>query len=388
MNYFEDWYSQPNDENEEQERLLTSMLESAAADIPTGGMQNDPQVNSTFTSDPAEFINRIVADNHIPHLTNRYPADINLGLGDQEDLPTKSVYDFLRKPEEPLDDLGFFDRNVSANLFPNMAGSTGPDRDFWERQLVNRNFADMNSWFEDRRDLPTRDQSEYDFLRKPEEPLGDLGFFDRKAPANLFPSIVGSAEPDDDFWGGLQKGSSLEAQTPSADATREQEEAQNVSGHPAADRNSYNQYEDVLDRTTGAGGIGVAPESYLVYKDGQLSVHDDNDNEYMRIPASTGQPGVTDPTLKGKGPIPPGRYWFDPREISPSGRLRNYIGDWGEYRVRLYPTGDTNTYGRTNFFFHGGEKPGSAGCIDIGNADRHLFPQLMKLRGPIYIKVK
>ncbi len=277
-------------------------------------------------------------------------------------------------------------------------------------QLANRSIADINSWFEDQKDLPTRDQSLNDFLRKPKEPLDDLGFFDRNASANLFPPIAGSAGTDDDFWGGLQKGSSLEAQTPSADAGREKEREQSSSGHAAADRNSYNQYEDVLDRMSGAhpagdrdsydkyedvldrttatGGISVAPESYLVYKDGQLSVHDDNDNEYMRIPASTGQPGVTDPTLKGKGPIPPGRYWFDPREISPSGRLRNYIGDWGEYRVRLYPTGDTNTYGRTNFFLHGGEKPGSAGCIDIGNADRHLFPQLMKLRGPIYIKLK
>jgi hypothetical protein len=137
MNYFEDWYSQPNDENEgqekEQERLLTSMLESAAADIPTGGLQNDPWVNSTFTSDPAEFINRIVADNHIPHFTNKYPADINLGLGDQEDLPTKdqTVYDFLRKPEEPLDDLDFFDRNVQENSTSNLTGSSGLDDFFW-----------------------------------------------------------------------------------------------------------------------------------------------------------------------------------------------------------------------------------------------------------------
>ena len=137
MNYFEDWYSQPNDENDElekdQERLLTTLLTAAAADFPSGGLQNDPRVNSTFTSEPAEFINRIVADNHIPHLTNRYPADINLGLGDQEDLPTRdrSVYNFLRKPEEPLGDLGFFDRNVQENSTSNLTGSSGLDDFFW-----------------------------------------------------------------------------------------------------------------------------------------------------------------------------------------------------------------------------------------------------------------
>jgi hypothetical protein len=168
----------------------------------------------------------------------------------------------------------------------------------------------------------------------------------------------------------------------------EWEQEQNASGHPASDPNSYDQYEDVLDRTKGAGGNSLDEGSYLVLKDGQLSVYDDNDNEYMRIPASSGEPGVTDPSLKGKGPIPPGTYWFDPREITPSGRFRNYIGDWGEYRVPMYPTQGTDTYGRTNFFLHGGEKPGSAGCVDIGNADRHLFPQLIKLKGPIYVKVK
>jgi hypothetical protein len=176
----------------------------------------------------------------------------------------------------------------------------------------------------------------------------------------------------------------------------EWEQAQHDSGHPASDPNSYDQYEDVLDRITGADSKDQAQPSpyegtHLVYKDGQLSFHDDSNNEIIRIPATSGEPGVADPKLKGKGPIPPGTYWFDPSEISPSGVYRKYFpraGDWGDYRVRLYPVEGTDTHGRTNFFLHGGEKPGSAGCIDIGNADRHFFPLLMKLKGPIYIKVK
>jgi hypothetical protein len=63
--------------------------------------------------------------------------------------------------------------------------------------------------------------------------------------------------------------------------------------------------------------------------------------------------------------------------------MERYFGDWGEYRVRLYPTKETDTCGRTNFFLHGGEKPGSAGCIDIGNADRDLFPLLLVCTRPI-----
>ncbi len=210
----------------------------------------------------------------------------------------------------------------------------------------------------------------------------------------------------------MREGSNGEGQTPNADADREKEQEQSSSGHPAADRNSYNQYEDVLDRmsgahpasdrdsydryedildrATGAGGISLDPGSYLVYRDGQLSVYDPNHNEYMRIPASSGEPGVSDPRLKGKGPIPPGTWWLQPEEISPTNFFRRNFDprDSGEYRVRLYPSEETETYGRTNFFLHGGEKPGSAGCIDVGNADRHLFPLLMKPKEPIYIEVK
>ena len=93
MNYFEDWYPQPNDENDEQENDLmkrwASILEAAAADTPTGGLQNDPQVNSGLASDPSDFINRIVENNTIPQLVNRGIADINSWLEDQRDLPPR-----------------------------------------------------------------------------------------------------------------------------------------------------------------------------------------------------------------------------------------------------------------------------------------------------------
>ena len=38
---------------------------------------------------------------------------------------------------------------------------------------------------------------------------------------------------------------------------------------------------------------------------------------------------------------------------------------WGEQRVWLEPSFNTNTYGRDNFSIHGGVTPGSAGCIDL-----------------------
>lgn len=82
------------------------------------------------------------------------------------------------------------------------------------------------------------------------------------------------------------------------------------------------------------------------------------------------------------GPIPEGYYELFTKKLdrpSPAQSLgRNIlIGDWGSFRVRLEPTqtfpnkeweGKTWS-GRQGFYLHGGSKPGSWGCIDIGGGD-------------------
>jgi RHS repeat-associated protein len=103
---------------------------------------------------------------------------------------------------------------------------------------------------------------------------------------------------------------------------------------------------------------------------------------------TSGTDGVTDPSVPWKGPIPPGTYTFDPADISPTNFIRDRLPpDWGRYRVVLAPDPSTNTFGRDDFFLHGGDEPGSAGCIDIGAADRVLFPLLMQLKGPVTLRV-
>jgi len=75
-----------------------------------------------------------------------------------------------------------------------------------------------------------------------------------------------------------------------------------------------------------------------------------------------------------KGPIPIGHYYINPKDMSnPSlfgDALRNFRpdspGDWGDWRIRIYAKLGTNTWGRDNFFIHGGSIKGSAGCIDVG----------------------
>jgi len=119
----------------------------------------------------------------------------------------------------------------------------------------------------------------------------------------------------------------------------------------------------------------------------QLYYYDDNYNLIGSYHATSGRPGTTDPKVPYAGPIPPGLYYLLPSEISQGGFLRNLLGDWGKYRVPLHPFRNTETYNRSNFFLHGGKKPGSAGCIDIGDKDTELFPLLEKLENFIPLLV-
>lgn len=122
---------------------------------------------------------------------------------------------------------------------------------------------------------------------------------------------------------------------------------------------------------------------YLRYDRKNVTLYDAEGQEEASYPATSGIPGVTDQTLKDEGPIPSGRYLLDPGEISEGGFMRNMLGDWGSYRAPLHPQSGTETHKRSGFFLHGGEKPGSAGCIDVGDCDDDLFPRLNRYNKPL-----
>lgn len=94
-----------------------------------------------------------------------------------------------------------------------------------------------------------------------------------------------------------------------------------------------------------------------------------------RITGSSGRQDCDRCTSKDrdKGPIPSGNYRLYSRELTDPNAVgdlvRNFApggGDWGDWRVPLWPEPGTETFGRDKFFLHGGSLPGSAGCIDIG----------------------
>ncbi len=87
-------------------------------------------------------------------------------------------------------------------------------------------------------------------------------------------------------------------------------------------------------------------------------------NKHMNDPDST--------NLSNEGPIPIGKYHLMPKELSDPNHFRDYVrnlggySDWGDWRITIHPDSKTDTHGRKGFFIHGGQRPGSKGCIDVG----------------------
>jgi hypothetical protein len=148
-----------------------------------------------------------------------------------------------------------------------------------------------------------------------------------------------------------------------------------------------------LERSSGWSNDPCHEANQLGFDGRTVTLHDRDGNLLGAYPATSGRFGVTDPRVPDKGPIPEGEYLLSPMEINevhglPYWARRIWSGDWGNFRVNVTPMPGTETHGRSGFFVHGGDTPGSAGCIDVGNQDTVLFPQLRKLEGPVRLRVE
>ena len=114
--------------------------------------------------------------------------------------------------------------------------------------------------------------------------------------------------------------------------------------------------------------------------DGKTLTIYQNNKEIYKFDAMSGKAEYQNPkyqNLPNQGPIPEGAYVARQSEIqhiTPYGLLAGVINagtwrgslySWGNSRVWLEPSKETNTYGRDGFTIHGGLFPGSAGCIDL-----------------------
>ncbi len=124
---------------------------------------------------------------------------------------------------------------------------------------------------------------------------------------------------------------------------------------------------------------------------GNLTYTTNSGASYEFTGITTGRQGRGNPVTENYGPIPPGKYILKTKNISGGLDLRwikwNYSdGDWGLYRVALEPMEGTEVYGRSGFFMHGGEVPGSAGCIDVAR-NYTLFILMMTNDDEVVVEV-
>jgi RHS repeat-associated protein len=126
---------------------------------------------------------------------------------------------------------------------------------------------------------------------------------------------------------------------------------------------------------------------YMCFDGKYITVYDDCNNPLIKRRASSGVPGTgpSDQHRRDIGPIPEGRWKFWTEDWSKTNPFRSR--EWGTYRVRLFPAPETNTYNRTDFFLHGGVRPGTLGCIDVGKADVEIY-NLLKDHEYIILYVK
>ena len=141
------------------------------------------------------------------------------------------------------------------------------------------------------------------------------------------------------------------------------------------------QQDEPTKKDTFDKPVNVKPGQYLKFDGKTLTLYQDN-KPVMSWDAVSGKPGFQSPEYQDKastGPIPEGTYVARQEElqhINTIGALAGLIPgkhgewpggtiSWGNSRVWLEPSKETNTFGRDGFSIHGGMWPGSAGCIDL-----------------------
>lgn len=130
--------------------------------------------------------------------------------------------------------------------------------------------------------------------------------------------------------------------------------------------------------------VDTKPGYYAVFDGNKFTLYIDN-KPAISWDAVSGQSGYQSPEYQDKksiGPIPEGTYvarqeklqFINTRDailgvaailkIKKGGWPGSYYS-WGNSRVWLEPSKETDTFGRDKFSIHGGWNPGSIGCIDL-----------------------
>lgn len=103
--------------------------------------------------------------------------------------------------------------------------------------------------------------------------------------------------------------------------------------------------------------------------------------------------GKTDPDRvqeENRGPIPEGDFTVDPEDSDENKWYKYRWGSedsWGNVRTEIKPADGTDTHGRDGMYMHGGNDPGSAGCVDLTGDNNDFHDWLAEQDGPVDLTV-
>ncbi len=153
-----------------------------------------------------------------------------------------------------------------------------------------------------------------------------------------------------------------------------------------------------------AFGVNDTPEMEF---DGQNLTAVNNGKTLKSWPAMSGKEGYQSreaTEIQNIGPIPEGVWHLNPDELetySPEKEKPYWRGangetpwrggtrSWGKHRIKLQPDEFlTDTKNRNGFYIHGGEIPGSAGCIDTTDNMDEVAKFIRAGEYPMNLRVK
>lgn len=124
---------------------------------------------------------------------------------------------------------------------------------------------------------------------------------------------------------------------------------------------------------------------------------------WVAVSGGVGHQKKEQQNLPFKGPLPEGE-WDVPQSRYQQMPDRDWVervfaelsqtkwpggkSSWGRNRVWLQPRPGTNTHGRTGFSIHGGDTPGSAGCVDLTTAMPDFASEFVSYGKDLVLKVK
>lgn len=153
--------------------------------------------------------------------------------------------------------------------------------------------------------------------------------------------------------------------------------------------------------------VDTQPGYYAVFDGKKFTLYVDN-KPVISWDAVSGRSGYQSPEYqdqKSTGPIPEGTYVARQEELQFINTRDAILGvavildikkggwpgsyySWGNSRVWLEPSKETNTYGRDKFSIHGGWAPGSIGCIDLTSQMQNFVALFKFIDKDLIVKVK